>query len=150
MGEHFAALIICGQHRKRKDQMKHQVGLWIDHRESIIVTISGEGEATRRITSKMEKHVRFSGGAEQATPEDMRDRKFAGHLTQYYDEVIAAIRDAESIFIFGPGEAKGELEKRLKSDGLSERVVGTETVDKMTDHQIAAKVREHFQNSVRQ
>jgi hypothetical protein len=46
------------------------------------------------------------------------------------------------MLIFGPGEAKGELKKRLKKANLSGRIVGMETVDKMTDHQIAAKVRQ--------
>ena len=125
--------------------MKKQVGLWIDHREAVIVTVAGEGEEIKRITSNMEKHVRFSGRAEEVTAEDMRDRRFANHLGKYYDAVIAGIRDAESILIFGPGEAKIELGKRLKGEKLDGRIVAIETVDKMTDHQIAAKVREHFQ-----
>ena len=124
--------------------MKQQVGLWIDHRESIIVTVADEKEETKRITSNMEKHVRFSGGAQEVKAEDIQDNKFSGHLNKYYDKVIASIRDAESIFIFGPGEAKGELEKRLESEGLAGRIVGIEAVDKMTDRQIAAKVRQRF------
>ena len=40
-------------------------------------------------------------------------RQATAHLNTYYDKVIAYIRDAESILLFGPGEAKGELEKRL-------------------------------------
>jgi stalled ribosome rescue protein Dom34 len=76
--------------------------------------------------------------------EDMRDRRFTNRLNKYYDEVIASIREADSILIFGPGEAKGELEKRLQSEGLKGRIVGIETVDKMTDRQIAAKVRQRF------
>jgi hypothetical protein len=47
--------------------------------------------------------------------------------------------------IFGPGEAKGELKKRLESKGLGGRIVGVETTDKMTERQIAAKVRAYFQ-----
>lgn len=124
--------------------MKQQVGLWIDHRESVIVIVTDEREETKRITSNMEKHVRFSGGAQQVTAEDMRDRRFTGHLNKYYDEVILCLRDAESILIFGPGEAKVELEKRLESEGLEGRIVGIEAVDKMTDRQIAAKVRQRF------
>ena len=124
--------------------MKQQVGLWIDHRESVIVIVTDKKEETKRITSNMEKHVRFSGGAQQVTAEDMRDNKFSGHLNKYYDEVITCIGDAESILIFGPGEAKGELEKRLERKGLSGRIVGIEAVDKMTDRQIAAKVRQRF------
>ena len=73
-----------------------------------------------------------------------QNRQFTGHLNRYYGEVVECLRDAESIFIFGPGEAKGELEKRLASKGLGGRVVGIETVDKMTERQIAAKVRQYF------
>ncbi len=43
--------------------MKKAIGLWIDHRETIIVILTDEGEETRRLESDMEKHVRFSGGA---------------------------------------------------------------------------------------
>jgi hypothetical protein len=46
--------------------------------------------------------------------------------------------------IFGPGEAKGELKKRLESKGFKGHILAVETVDKMTDRQIAAKVREHL------
>ena len=127
--------------------MKRQAGLWIDHRETFVVFIGDDGEETGRIESGMEKHVRFSGGnrSEEGSADDQRDRQFTGHLNSYYDEVISYIRDAESILLFGPGEAKGELEKRLANKGLGERIVGIETVDKMTDRQIAAKVRQHFQ-----
>jgi hypothetical protein len=59
--------------------------------------------------------------------------------------VISHIRDADSILIFGPGEAKGELKKRLESKGLGGRIVAVETTDKMTERQIAAKVRAYFQ-----
>jgi hypothetical protein len=54
------------------------------------------------------------------------------------------VRTAESILIFCPGEAKGELKKRLNKNNLDKRIAGVETVDKMTDRQIAAKVRQYF------
>jgi hypothetical protein len=124
--------------------MKKELGLWIDHRKAVIAFVSVEGVEIKRIESDMEKHVRFSGGAADVTEEDMRDRRFANHLNQYYDAVIACIRDADSILIFGPGEAKGELQKRLESQQLGEHIVGIETFDKMSDRQIAAKVRQHY------
>ena len=77
--------------------------------------------------------------------DDSRQRKFTGHLNIYYDAVIASMRNAESILIFGPGEAKGELRKHLKRAKLDGRIVGIETIDKMTDRQISAKVRQYFQ-----
>ncbi len=133
--------------------MKRVVGLWIDHRKAVVVAVVGEGkEITLTVKSHMEPHVRFAGGSRSKAPhqalevtaEDQRDRRFADHLSTYYDEVISHIREAEAILVFGPGEAKGELEKRLESKGLGTRIVGVETVDKMTDRQIAVKVREHF------
>jgi hypothetical protein len=122
------------------------VGLWIDHGQAVIVTIVDEGEETRLIESNAEKHVRFAGGsAQDGVVEDMRDRRFESNLNGYYDEVIAVIRDADTIQIFGPGEAKGELEKRFEhAAGIKGNILAIETVDNMTDRQIAAKVRERF------
>jgi len=101
----------------------------------------------KEITSNMEKHVRSMGGtaSEDGSTEDVRDRQFGNHLKSCYDGVVAWIRDVETIQIFGPGEAKGELEKRLKDKGFRGHILAIETVDKMTDRQISAKVREHFQ-----
>ena len=128
--------------------MNKRVGLWIDHRKAVIVMIKGEQEELKKISSNMEKHVRFSSGdgSEDGSSEDVRDRKFGNHLNSYYDEVIAYIRDADWIQIFGPGEAKGELEKRIKHEGLKAHISAIETVDKMTDRQISAKVRNAAQN----
>ena len=127
--------------------MKKQAGIWIDHKQAFIVFVSEGREELQRMESGMEKHVRYSGHAasHEGSADDQRDRQFAAHLGKYYDEVIAQVHDAESILIFGPGEAKGELEKRIAAKGQGARVVGVETVDKMTEHQIAAKVRQHYQ-----
>ena len=126
--------------------MKGQAGIWIDHREAIIVFVGDDVERTTRVQSGAEAHPRYAGRAasQEGSAEDQRDRQFAAHLRRYYDEVIGHLRDTESLLVFGPGEAKHEFEKRLASEGLGTRVVGVETVDKMTDPQIAAKVRRHF------
>ena len=132
--------------------MKMTAGLWIDHRKAVIVTISAEGEKTMEIRSNVDKQPgRFEGvrstepyEAQLVKADDSRERDFTGHLDHYYEEVTAAIREAESILIFGPGEAKGELKNHLGQAGLGKNIIALETVDKMTDHQIAAKVREYF------
>jgi hypothetical protein len=132
--------------------MKTIAGLWIDHRKAIIVTVSDRGEETRLIISKVEKQPARVGGIRSTQPyksrtvpaDDSQQRTFTGHLNVYYDAVIAGIRNAESILIFGPGEAKGELKKRLQRSRLDGRVAGVETKDKMTDRQIAAEVHGYF------
>jgi len=132
--------------------MTKAVGVWIDHRKAVIAVVSDEAEETKEIKSRVEKQPGRFAGVRSTTPcesqkvpaDDSHEREFTGHLNVYYDEVIACIRDAESILIFGPGEAKGELRTRLEKDRLGGRIVAVETVDKMTDRQIAAKVREYF------
>jgi len=125
--------------------MKREVGLWLDHRKAVIVIVTDEEEETKIIESNMEKHVRYSSGSsEPGQGEDVRDRQFQNHLNRYYDEVIACIGEADSVQIFGPGEAKGELEKRLEKAELKGSIVSIETVDKVTDRQISAKVRDYF------
>ncbi len=136
--------------------MGTKVGLWIDHRKAIIVAVTDKGEEIGLRLSKVEKQLRRSGDSPlkgpyetlQVPADDSRQKTFTGHLNIYYDAVIAAMREAESILIFGPGEAKGELQRRLKRNNLGGRIVGIETIDKMTDRQIAAKVRQYFQENV--
>ena len=125
--------------------MNKEVGLWIDHRKAVMVILTAEGEETREIQIRPGETCPLFRRSPCGRLQDMRDIRFTSHLDGYYDDVIACIRDAESIQIFGPGEAKGELEKRLESKGLGGRIVGVETVDKMTDRQIAARVRQRFQ-----
>ena len=133
--------------------MKQNVGLWIDHRKAILVTIKNDKEVMRVIESNVEPRVRLSGGSRTASPygpqevasESKRDERYRHHLDVYYSEVIRAIRDADSILIFGPGEAKGELKKAIEeSKDMGRRIVGVESADKMTQRQIAAKVRNYF------
>jgi hypothetical protein len=66
-------------------------------------------------------------------------------LHDYYQSIIQYIKDADKFLIFGPGRAKGELEKEIKkSKSLAKKIVAVETIDKMTERQIAAKVRKFF------
>ena len=130
--------------------MKKNIGLWIDHREAVIVVVTDKDEQLTRIKSGSEKQTRLPGGSRKdglQQTENIRDKKFAMNLGQFYDDIIAQIRDAELIQIFGPGEAKGELVKSLEDEGLKERIAEVETVDNMTDNQIVAKVRERFSAS---
>lgn len=123
--------------------MNKNAGVWIDHRKAVIVRFTESGEEIHSILSEIEKHVRSS----DSTQEGKQDHRYTNHLNEYYDKVTSFVRDADSILIFGPGEAKVELGIRMKGDTLGDQIAGIETADKMTDGQITAKVREHFLNS---
>jgi stalled ribosome rescue protein Dom34 len=124
-----------------------QAGVWIDHRKAVIVLITEAGDEIKVIPSGAEKRGFFIGrrATEDSSKEDVRDRHFGLHLNRFYDQVIALLRQADSILIFGPGEAKNELQKRLERKGMKEYLLPLESADKMTDAQIVAKVRGQFQ-----
>ena len=133
--------------------MKKSVGIWVDHKKALIVSMKERQERLTCIESGVEAHVRVSGGSRSSTPygpqegpsergiEERRNRQ----LRQYYRRIIQVIGDAWSILILGPGEAKIELEREMKrSKPLASRIVGIQPADKMTERQIAAKVRKFF------
>ena len=132
--------------------MRTKLGLWIDHRKTLVVAVTDKEEETILVISHVERQPgRYRGirstapyESQQVPADDSRERRFTGHLNIYYDAVIACVRNAESILIFGPGEAKHELKKRLERKKLGGRIVGVETIDKMSDRQVAAKVRQYF------
>jgi hypothetical protein len=133
--------------------MNGHAGVWIDHRKAVIVALTPDGADTTVILSHVEKHPERSGDsplkgkyeAQQIPADDSRQRALTGELNIYYDSVIAVLRNHASLYLFGPGEAKGELRSRLEKKKLGGRVQATETFDNMTDPQIVAKVRKFFQ-----
>jgi len=132
--------------------MSNQAGVWIDHRRAVIVEVTGDGQTVKTIESRVEKHPERGGDspmkgryeARQVPADDSRQRALTGELNGYYDAVIAALPHQGALLIFGPGEAKGELHTRLAKTRQEGRASAVETEDKMSEHQIIAKVRAHF------
>jgi hypothetical protein len=125
--------------------MDKKVGLWLNRSKAVIVSIEHNIEGRRIITSDMGNYVLHSTVVPgDGSPEEIRDRRFWSHLDEYYDKIIADIHDASEIQIFGPEEAKYELQKHMGDQGLSERIVSIEDAGKMTDLQISTKVLQRF------
>lgn len=133
--------------------MSRKVGIWIDHKKAVIVSVSDGRVTSRTLESEVGPHARYSGRAGYPTQDGPQDgagekrfeERHGQRLDRYYDEVIGLLGQPEMLLIFGPGEAKQELKERLtRSKALSERVVDVETTDKLTDPQIVAKVKEYY------
>lgn len=130
--------------------MKDRVGLWIDHKKAVIV----KNNELITVVSNIEDVIRSDGnqfgktthGDKDFPKEDQLDRHIMDHLNKFYTEVSERINKAPSIIIMGPGEAKFELEKILTHAGLKKNICGVEKADKLTDRQIAARVREYYSN----
>jgi hypothetical protein len=132
--------------------MSDKAAVWIDHRRAIVVVLGAEGAHCREILSNVEKHperggdrpMRGSYEAHQVPADDSRQRALTGELNTYFDAVIEALRQFSPLLLLGPGEAKGELHKRLVKMNHTAVVAAVLTEDKMTEPQLVAKVRSYF------
>jgi hypothetical protein len=132
--------------------MKTVSGLWIDHRKAFIVTLSGETETTREISSNSEKQLSRVDGVKSTAlfepllvkSDDSQERAYDGHLESFYKEVGVSLRGSGSILLMGPGEAKEEFRKFMEKSGHGARIAAVKTEDRLTDPQIIEKVRSFF------
>ena len=58
--------------RRKGKYMKTKIGLWIDHRKAVIVAVSGKGEETSVIESKVENSPDGLTGYVRLPPMNLR------------------------------------------------------------------------------
>ncbi|EAQ78925.1 hypothetical protein [Blastopirellula marina] len=132
--------------------MATKAGVWIDHQNAIIVSITAAGEEITRLTAgdqeafppSIESREQHRYTPHDFVAEDKLERKQANEEKKMYVAVMAALQGAESILILGPGEAKGAFQKYLAGQHELCLEITVSPADKMTDPQLIAKVREHF------
>jgi stalled ribosome rescue protein Dom34 len=130
--------------------MDRNVGLWIDHKQAYLIWYK-EGRV-EVIPSNIEPPEHFSGGTQlggklnqKGDVELRHNDRYKLMLTKFYKQVVAALKDVDSIFIMGPGEAKIEFEKVLnRQKAMQKRLLKVEAADKMTKNQMLAHVREFY------
>lgn len=124
--------------------MSGNVGVWLDHKRAVIV-FAPEGRITvRTMDSDVLAHPHY-GGQQDGGGEQKYEERHRHCLDRYYDEVIGQLGRPEALLIFGPGEAKLELCRRLNQSMLRPQPrVDIEAADKLTDPEIVAKVKGHF------
>ncbi len=130
--------------------MKKNTGLWIDHKEAIVVSIQNDLTLVQRLESGAESHLKPSGGwksggtsvAQAVSNEHTAEERLKHQYHAFYQQVIKLLIDSANIAIFGPGEAKIELAKEIaKSGELHKKVLAVETCERLTENQIVAKVK---------
>jgi stalled ribosome rescue protein Dom34 len=86
--------------------------------------------------------------AQSVSKESTSDERRKHQYHDFYQRVIEKTANAGRLIIFGPGEAKRELEKEIagiKSPHV--RVAAVESSDKLTENQIVAKVKDFFKST---
>lgn len=134
--------------------MEKLFGLWVDHEKAIIVSLIDGSHKVTHVESDIEGRFRLKGGSrsnvpygiQSATSESKRDFRYSKHLNIYFQHMIDLLKEAKQIYIFGPGEAKYELKKKIEKNNMFlDKISDIETTDNLTEPQIVAKVKKYFE-----
>ena len=133
--------------------MERNVGIWIDHKKAVLVTLTRSEEKITHVEAKDTSSPKASNNSHSPTPnpfghkqypaEDTRERQYEGHLHHFYEEVLATLGEVKSLLIVGPGEAKTEFRKQFEKRNHG-AAVWVEPADRMTDAEFLKRVRDHF------
>ncbi|HSL43044.1 MAG TPA: hypothetical protein VK897_06410 [Anaerolineales bacterium] len=132
--------------------MDRNVGLWIDHKQAYAIWY--QDDRIDEIPSHIEPPAHYSGGTQlggklnqKGDVELHHNDRFRLQLNKYYRQVIVALKNADSILVMGPGQAKVEFEKAIrKNKVMQKRILKVEPADKMTKNQMMSYVRKFYQN----
>lgn len=135
--------------------MSKAIGIWVDHRQAVLVSLEAGDTIIRHLESDVERHVHSSGGwraggnagVQSITKENTAEERRKHQRHAFYQEIIKALGATDEVFIFGPSAAKHELVSEIeKIKGPHVLIDPVETCDKLTEPQIAAKVKEFFKD----
>jgi len=119
-------------------------GIWIDHKQAIIVSLSGGRADPTTLDSDAGAHPHF-GGQQDGGGEKKYEERRHQDLDRYYDAVVRHVAQADRLLLLGPGEAKLELKARLdRSKAHAGRTVEVQSADRLTEAQVVAAVTDHF------
>lgn len=118
-----------------------QIAVWVDHREAILAIFEDahllhEAE----LFSEVGPHT-HGGGWSQKRIEAHRHAV----LDHYYEEIIRELNGADQVILYGPGQAKHELENHInRTKSLSGHILDIVTTDKLGDTQLAHRAIKDF------
>jgi hypothetical protein len=127
-----------------------KVGVWIDHHKALITMIDAGQESQRVVEADTDRHPGPPGsrrtglayGPQAANLDRQREEREKHHTASFYKEVIKTIGKPDELLVMGPAEAKREFAQLVeKSSELRGVKMKVEAADRMTESQVAAKVR---------
>ena len=135
--------------------MEKQVGIWIDTKKAIIVTIEGhkeekiteiDSEVENRIYHNQESNKGTFMGTRHGDSETKFDNRKKEQMDYYLEAVINQIKKSDYLYIFGPAGTKLQLEQKIRDEkSLSKiKLKAVETADKMTLNEIVAQVKDFY------
>jgi stalled ribosome rescue protein Dom34 len=114
----------------------HHAAIWIDHNEARAISLDNSHHA-------LIGHVRSTDTHTHPTKEDGHRHPSDPRFLLAVEELIAG---CDAVIVFGPSQAKDDLVRHLSEarSTLSGRIVGVESLDRVTDGELATRAREMF------
>jgi len=131
-----------------------KVGIWIDQEKALIVRIEGEGPPVlEKMKSEVESRIRIPGEGKvsarfgQSFIDDKEKKQHRQHnqREKFFKEIIKEIKNADYLYLIGPGPAKDGLYNALENDQTARiKVILTEPTDRLTQQQLIVKIESFF------
>jgi stalled ribosome rescue protein Dom34 len=114
---------------------RHAV-VWLDFHQAKVFLIKAEDIESRRIAAGT-PHRQIHHKAQVRGSGHVRDDR------TYFEAILAAVEEADSWVIAGPGGTKKDLEKYLEGHGeeLKKKLVGVESMDQPTEGELLKQAR---------
>ena len=119
-------------HSQQEQHSVRQIAIWIDHREAIMAVFAD--------AHLLREEELFSGVGPHTHGGGWSQQRFEFHrraiLDHFYEEITQNLNNADEIIIYGPGQAKYELEQHInRHKSLTQHVIKLVTTDKLDDQQ---------------
>lgn len=141
--------------------MEKLVGIWIDTKKAIIVTLEGhKEEKITEIDSEVENRIYHNKESEKGTffgkrhgdSETKFDNRINDEMDTYLDAVLTYVKGSDYLYVFGPAETKIKLEKKIRDlKSLTKiKLKAVEAADSMTLNEVVAQVKDFYNPLQRQ
>lgn len=128
--------------------MKKRIGIWVDRRRAVIVTVGQGEEQVQVVVSPLETagvtKGRSQHGQHDIVPDAVQLNQESLYLKKYYNDIVDQVKGADYLMLMGPGEARVELRNALEQRSLGYKILEVKPADKMTDREAMLAVRDYY------
>ena len=133
--------------------MNVKMGIWIDTRKALIVTINDAEARFIKVESGIDAKEREEGetdqrgrfGSQDIDTEKGKQARFEKEEKHFFKTIINQLAGVEELVLFGPSSTKNRLHKEVEGmNTLKLDLKMAEVADSMTDNQVRAWVVDYY------
>jgi len=130
-----------------------QYGIYINRRKAVLVSLDGNRELSTADFSSPVTTLHFAGESSSKTGlfghtlnrQQQQQRKKEEDLKKWCKSLVARMKNAGQVFIFGPSDTKYLLQHEVERRKTMQHVyMEMETTDNLTRNQVIRLVKKHF------